>query len=1002
MVDLTAGAHTDAPAAAEYLSPKTLQAHAILQILTTQYKNAHRIASGTTTASSLSLLKDLDAYEKRIIEGHSYFRSASQTDPTLSYASEWVLDNFYVIREAVRQIHENLPPRYYRQLPRLDDPPLSGYPRIYAIAREILAGSNLEVDEDMLLMVLEGFQKETPLTMGELWALPIFLRISAIEALAHALTHLMQREDLSALPNPPPQSGQGHDENVANAILSLRTVSELDWKQFFEQVNRSEQILRGDPPGIYPRMDFKTRNHYRGEIETIALKANLEEDRVASAALNLARQAASADGDGLGREGHVGYYLIGEGRAVLDQQLDVRYPIWHRLSRWILRHNQGVYISFTLGLALLLVLLVSLYTFAQPAALFLKMLVPFLLIVPALTSSTSLVNWAITLLFPPSQLPKLELGDEIPPEMQTLVVVPCMLTSRREIGSLAQQIEQHYLRNPQPGLFFGLLSDFSDADEENRPEDAALVEYAVELIEALNIKYPRKNGAPPFYLFHRRRSWNAVDQKWMGWERKRGKLHELNRLLRSGHVGTSGRGSTSELDLSFSQITGSQEVLAGVKYVITLDADTILPTGTAARLIGTLAHPLNRVRFAGDTKQVIAGYTVLQPRMEISPNSANRSQFTRIFAGDTGLDLYSRAVSDAYQDFFGEGIYVGKGIYDVDGFERSTAGSIPENALLSHDLLEGLLGRAGLVTDITMVEDYPPHYFVYAQRQHRWIRGDWQLLPWLFDPAGHGLRLSASDRWKMIDNLRRSLLSPALMLLFTLGWLVLPGSPWLWTAVALLAPALPLLTSLAHSATEMLQGEPPRKSMRPIRLSLLRWVLALAFIPYEAYQALDAILTTLQRVLFTHRGLLEWTTAAQSSHLFRKKNKQGGVVWAEMGPTVILTLILTALIALLNPAALLSALVLTILWLLAPFIIHRINQRLAKDEPPLSKEQTQLLRTIARRTWSFFERFAGPEDHWLPPDHFQESPLGVVAHRTSPSNIGLLLTSALAAFDLGY
>jgi cyclic beta-1,2-glucan synthetase len=491
----------------------------------------------------------------------------------------------------------------------------------------------------------------------------------------------------------------------------------------------------------------------------------------------------------------------------------------------------------------------------------------------------------------------------------------------------------------------------------------------------------------------------------MGWERKRGKLHEFNRLL---------RGDTKT---TYMAQVGDLSILPQIRYVITLDADTVLPRGSAHRLIATLAHPLNRANFDPATNQVVAGYTLLQPRTEIKPVSANHSLFTRVFAGDTGLDLYTRAVSDVYQDLFGEGIYVGKGIYDVDAFERSLKGRVPENALLSHDLFEGIHGRAGLVTDVILYEDYPPHYLVHIHRSHRWIRGDWQLLPWLL-PGIRAQRLervgsspspqpptssplSIIDRWKILDNLRRSLLSPALLLLFLLGWTWLPGSPLLWTLLGIVTPAGSFFTTLAANVIRLATNRSWRQVVLPLRDSAVRWLLALAFLPYETVLALDAIFTTLVRLLVTRRHLLQWTTAAHAARLFGEDVKVG-VTRRQMLSTLLVTLILAAVVYIANPAALLIAAPLLITWLLSPEIAYWISRPTISIPSQVTPEQRQQLRHLARRTWLFFEQFIGPDDNWLPPDHFQEAPRGVVAHRTSPTNVGLLLLSTLTAYDLGY
>ena len=607
-----------------------------------------------------------------------------------------------------------------------------------------------------------------------------------------------------------------------------------------------------------------------------------------------------------------------------------------------------------------------------------------------------------------------------PDFFHTLVVIPALITNRGDIDSLAHQLELHYLRNPEPGLLFALLTDFSDGESETLPEDEDLVQYAIATVDTLNFKYEalstgEDNGLVPgknqekgassdrarlFYFLHRKRLWNPSEKKWIGWERKRGKLHELNMLLRGGK------------HLSFTTLTGTSltsiHALEHVRFVITLDSDTILPSGAACRLAGTLAHPLNRAVFDDISGKVVSGYTVLQPRMEIYPRSANYSWFTRFFAGDTGLDLYTLAVSDAYQDLFGEGSYVGKGIYDVDAFERSVDNHIPENTVLSHDLLEGIMGRAGLVTDITMIEDYPQNYFTQIMRQRRWIRGDWQLLPWLFRPNLSGISFSVIDRWKMFDNLRRSIHSPALMLIFIAGLVFMPGLAGLWMAVVVLSLGIPLLTGVARSTLQILDGEGLATALRPLGWNLLRWLLAVAFLPYEAYISVDAFLTTLYRMRISHHNLLQWTTAAQTAQVFGLQARRN-LAWQKISMFSLLALILAAWVQFayqlfgngVSPALIVVSPVL-LLWVLSPLIAWGINRRITKHVVPLKEEQLNLLRQVTRRTWGFFERFVGPEDHWLPPDHYQEAPVGTIAHRTSPTNIGLLLTSTLAAYDLGY
>lgn len=1000
-------------------------------------------AAASPTRGNFRLIDDLQIYQKRLAEANRIFREATSEQLTLSYAAEWILDNYYVVRQAIRQIGEDLPRGYYARLPRLETGALAGYPRIYALARALLARHRLRLNIDEVQGILSGFQQRSPLTMGELWALPIFLRYSLIEALAAALERVLAGDQHAPADFSLPDRGPAllpiiaDDESpadiaqrggaaqhggavlrgvleaepitaqdaVASSIISLRAISELDWKIIFESISQVEALLRQDPTGVYARMDFDTRDRYRDEVEVLAEGSGLSEVDVVRAALALAAEAGGTSpdrGDALAmRRAHVGTYLIAEGRPALEARIGFKPGAKLSMLRWLHRHAEPVYIGSNLLLAALVIFILGITALSgmeQSVGLLPVLLVVVLLFVPALTIANGVVNWLVTLIFKPNRLPKLEFNDGIPEQYRTVIAVPALIGSIEEIDDLVEQIEMHALRSVASGLHFVLLADFPDADEQTKEGDAELVEHAAEAIDALNDRYAQRYGQRRFHLVYRPRRWNPREGKWMGWERKRGKLHELNRLL---------------LGQSHALLFGSPEdaaALRGARYVITLDADTVLPRGAARRLVGTLAHPLNQAIFAGDiqpvagrpgeNRRVVMGYTILQPRVEIHPGSANQSWFTRIFAGDTGLDLYTLAVSDVYQDLFHEGIYVGKGIYDVAAFERSVEGRIPENMLLSHDLLEGLMGRAALVTDITMIEDYPADYFQHALRHHRWIRGDWQLLPWLLRPGRFGLLLSAIGRWKIIDNLRRSLLEPALATLFVLGLLFLPGSSLFWTGFVLFTLGIPVLVSVVRGTLQTVSGERPASAYRPVAWNVLRWLLAVTLLPYEAFKSVDAILTTLYRMLISRKHLLQWTTAAHTALIFKKRSSS--FVWRRMGMVLLVVLVLGALVWLLRPSALPGAAPILLAWVLGPQVILWINRPLVFRQVRLTEDQLDHMRRIARQTWGFFERFVGPEDHWLPPDHYQEYPVGMVAHRTSPTNIGLLLNATLAAYDMGY
>ncbi len=997
-----------------------------------------------STRSRVSLLDYLDGYESLLRKATRYFREATERG-SLSYAAEWILDNYYVAQQTVRQIREDMPRGYYRQLPVSAAgalagracPALSGIPRIYVLAQDLLVKQDTQLDVDALQQFVATHEEMASATMGELWALPVMLRFAVLECLAQAISRITGIKRDKSLPTLALGARPADDEIVANCITSLRTLSTQDWHVFFESVSQVERILRSDPAGIYPRMEKESRNRYRKVVEDLAKTSGQAETEVARQAVALARaaleaqpalhplpaaaarqqtaemasaSAASPDtsgGDGYapdtldGWEGlaapravHAGYFLVDAGRAALEERLAYHPHLAGRFVRWVLAHATIAYLG-SIGLLYLLVMLPLLfYLTVAGAGLSQLALAAVLTLAPALTVAASLVDWITTLIVKPEALPKLNFEDGIPERCQSLIAIPALLTRPADVASLLAQLEQHFLRNRDDHLVFALLTDFSDAAQEKMPEDDALLERARAGIEILNQKYMLATGRP-FYLLHRRRLWNPKEGVWMGWERKRGKLHELNQLLRDS--GPS----------SFSDLVGDLDRLRRVRYVITLDADTQLEQGGAQALVATLAHPLNRAEFDPLTGAVAAGYTLLQPRAEITPTSANVSLFTHIFSGDTGLDLYTRAVSNVYQDLFGEGIYIGKGIYDVDAFERSLSGRVPENTLLSHDLFEGIHGRAGLVTDIVILEDYPPNFLVHMQRMRRWMRGDWQILPWLLPrvPDGRGgtrpNSLSVIDRWKILDNLRRSLLAPSLLALLVAGWLFLPGSPLAWTIVGALAPAMPVMTGLL---AELLRGA-RRGARRGITRHLFyagaRWLLALVFLPYEALTAADAIVTTLWRLFVTRRGLLRWTTAAETVRIFGLSGSSTATQRRFLAARALAAVLVIAA-AVHSLDALCAASPLLIAWMLSPEIAHLIGRPLRHEPPPLSQEQRYVLRTLARRTWLFFEQFVGPEDNWLPPDYFQEDPREVVAHRTSPTNMGMLLMSILAAYDLGY
>lgn len=977
--------------------------------------------------------------------------------------AEWLADNYHIVDDVLREIRQDLPQGYDQELPKLAGGPGHGYPRVYAVALALVVHTDSELDEARITRYVQAFQDLVPLTTGELWALPTMLRLVLIENLRRLAAKMLWRWDersraedwtsramgerapgtpvvadaeipsfepltdpfvvrllqllrdhgpaIRTLEQLEKRLGQvGTDANevlrrehrrqaanqisVGNCVISLRLLSALDWNAFFEQISPVEAILRTDPAELHALQDFNTRDRYRRMVEKIARSAASDELEVARRVVELANEALER-GDRESRT-HVGYYLIDRGRAIVDREFGVQ-PRWRdRLLDWSLAHPRFVYFGsialvFTALLGGLLGLGVGAAVASQPGWVVLLVLV---LVLPVSELAVGVVNHVITLLLPPRSLPKLEFKEGIPEDCPTFIVMPTMLVRPGSAEALLERLEIHYLANPDPQLRFALLTDFADADDEHRPEDEGYVRDALERVKALNERYA-KDGDAKFFLFHRRRQWNPSQNCWMGWERKRGKLSEFNRLL------------LGDRETSYTWLSGDPADLPPIRFVITLDADTQLPRDSARRLVGTLAHPLNRPRFDPSQGRVVEGHGVLQPRVSFHLTAATHSRFAAILASSGGIDPYSAAASDTYMDLFGVGSFTGKGIYELRAFEAATGHTFPENQILSHDLIEGNYARCGLITDTEFFDDFPARYHAYARREHRWIRGDWQLLPWLGRrvPTAEGTRpnpLPALERWKLFDNLRRSLVAPASVLLLALGWTVLPGSAWLWTATALAVPALPLIQLVTGAITTSVRSRSLGGILGLADRLPSAFVQALMFIAFQADQArvaIDATARTLVRLLITRRDLLEWETAASTE---RRLGSGVGSFLVNMGSASVLAALLAVLVGWVQPAALWPAGPVLAAWFFSPLVAYWVSRPRPMADLPLDEAERRELRRVARRTWHFFETFVGEEDHWLPPDNYQEEPDGRVAHRTSPTNQGLLLLSTLAAHDLGY
>ena len=1070
---------------AELFSIEQLEAHA------RTLAAGHRV---TSRGRGEQILTRLSANESLLGAAYDLVVAASNHGRRLPPAADWLLDHYYLLEEQIRTTRRHLPRGYSRQLPRLVGGAHAGWPRVYVIALELISHIDGKIDNESTNTFITAYQKVGALTLGELWAFPIMLRLALIEnlrrvsvhiaralnqrayaiawadrlvdlaekspselvgvvadlgrasrashehtlltpafvaeltrrvqglnpALSVVVTWLDQRlgEDggsIEQLVQADNQTQAIDQASIGNCITSLRTLSTIDWRRFVEAQSKVEAALRGDPAGVHDRGDFATRDACRHRVEDLAKRSRLDEVQVAEQALVLAVARAKRSGPDH-REAQVGYFLLDRGVAELERAVGARFgPLEHAgrvLKAWPLTSYLG---GFTALTALVVAGGWQAITY-WPQDWWLHAIALVLLAVAASQWAVSIVNWLATLVLAPRILPRLDYSDGIPAACRTLVVVPTLIRKPDDVEHLLEGLEVRHLANPDANLDFALLTDFGDAPHETMPGDDALIALAIDGIEDLNRRYATKR-TNTFFLFHRPRRFNQSEGVWMGWERKRGKVDELNALLLRG-----------ERD-RFSVVLGDVTALASIRYVITLDTDTQLPREAAQELIGAIAHPLNRPRFASAgagsntgtgripiSRTITDGYAILQPRTAISLPSAMRSWFARIFSGEPGIDPYSRAVSDVYQDLFGEGSFVGKGIYDLAAFDRALSGRFAENRILSHDLIEGCVSRAGLASDVLVFEDHPSRYVADVSRRHRWTRGDWQLLPWLGLRVSNakGARtanpLSALARWKLVDNLRRSLVAPAILLLMLGTCTVLPGSATLWvlTIVALaFSPALlSTLVGMLRKPADLPLAMHLRNQADGFGTGMAQAGLGLALLPYEAVTTLDAIVRTLWRMVISRRRLLEWTTASDAER--GAAGTLGGLVvtmWSAPALAVagaLLALTFSSSSYDFTKTDLHAMVPLLALWLCAPGIAWLISRPLRTVNHRLEPAQVRFLSGVARKTWRFYETFVGPDDHWLPPDNYQEYPTAVVAHRTSPTNLGLSLLANLAAYDLGY
>ncbi|WP_340267159.1 GH36-type glycosyl hydrolase domain-containing protein [Sphingobium mellinum] len=1009
------------------------------------------------------LLDRLAANEASLIASYRSICSAVEDKAAITPAAEWLIDNFHLVERQIREVRLDLPPRYYRQLPKLADGPFAGLPRVFGLVWAFVAHTDSRFDSTTWCAFIRAYQEVQPLTIGELWASAITLRVILIENLRRiaerivysrderrmadeiadrllsasgadqsedglidllgpaapsdalalqlihrlrdqnpALTAMLGRLDQRLAEDGRTMDSAIHDEQerqiaanvtVRNIITSMRHISDVDWAVIFERVSLVDPMLAKGCD--FAGMDFATRNLYRTSVEQLARGSDYDEVEVARRAAEAAAAATEP------RHKDPGYYLTAEGRPKFEAAMGFRPPLWTIVSRAYRALGVGGYAGAGALVALLLLGFPVLFHIEASMDWILLGVLGLLGTVPAIDSAVSLVNQGVTRQFGVTQIPGLELRNGVPSHLRTLVVVPTLLTRPQAIIEQVERLEIHHLASVSGDIQFALLSDWPDAANESIEGDEILLQTAIDAVAGLNRRHPPAPGGDRFLLFHRRRVWNESQRLWIGWERKRGKLHELNRLL-------CGSDDTTFVGLDGRRPTAPE----GVRYVITLDADTRLPPDTVRRLIGKMAHPLNEPVIDPVTRRVIAGYSILQPR--VTPNlpvGDEGSAYQRVFSSPNGIDPYSAAVSDVYQDLFGEGSYAGKGIYAVVAFETVLADRVPDSTLLSHDLFEGVFGRAGLASDVEVVESYPARYDVASLRYHRWARGDWQLLPWILGwntllgksrrmPA----KMPASGRWKMVDNLRRSVTPLTCVLALLAGWALPFEAAVVWTLFFLAMIALPSLSPVLAAAGARHPGIRTRahfaRTLSDLGSALSQILLIVILLAHQAWLMADAVIRTLIRLFITRRNLLQWTPAAQATI---GSDPTIGAYYRWMAGAVVTGALAIAGTGLFGDRTVYLAAPFAILWIISPAVARWVSRpSSAVAEPLLAERDRQALRLTARRTWRYFETFVTANDHMLPPDNFQEAPSPVLARRTSPTNIGLYLLSTASAHDFGW
>lgn len=1013
---------------------------------------SHENSKIKQNVSRKNLIKSLDSSFNTIVSTYNFMEKESRENKNIISSAEWLLDNLYLIEKEYKGIKEAMPRSYYKELPLMEKGIMKGYPRVYHLAIQIVSHTEGQIDETTIKRFIKSYEKHTVLSMAELWAMPIMIRIALIQNISricdkisfiqgerdkaeffgdmfiNAFNEERLNEEISKLYklqvdfNPffaerllkllrdnsvdngeiynwieekleesettfehivsnAHKKESYYEMSIGNSINSIRKMESLSWEDNFEELCKVNEILDKDPLGVYSTMDFKSRDYYRHEIQKISKSTGKSELTVAKKALECAKNPN-------GKEEylkHIGYYIFDEGKKELIDKLGNEAKSNSKIGFKPLEHRVRAYLCTltVLTIAIIGVFLKVSYDSDFNFKLWKYILAFLVLIIPCSEIVISIFNWSATKLAPIRFIPKLELSEGITEENSTIVIVPTLINNVKRARELVSELEVYYLSNKEKNLYFAILGDFKDSKTEIEEEDKNIVEATLSEIKNLNKKYGFKNGEERFFFFCRYRQFNSSEGYYLGWERKRGKIVEFNLLLRG------------EENTSYNVISSDIKNLKKAKYIITLDADTILPKDSARKLIGAMEHPLNKAYLTEDGKTVLRGYGLMQPRVSVSIESSNKTLFSKILSGETGIDTYSTAVSDVYQDLFGEGIFTGKGIYNIDVFNSTLKDEIPENLVLSHDLLEGSYMRTALVSDIELIDSYPAYYNSSSKRLGRWVRGDWQLLSWITNK-----RINLLSRWKIVDNLRRSMLAPFLILIIILGLLnILPDGIDKWFMVTFLTLTIPIIFDVTESIVSPMKGLSLSGRVKNHKMATNQFFLIFAFLPHKAIVMVESILRTIYRLFISKKNLLQWQTAADvEKTVGRELSDFIKFMW---GGSLISALILFLSF---NKSSYIGIIMFIpcAIWFLSPLIAYYVSLPCYDKTTFIKKDEALILRRLARETWAYFEDFVNEENNWLGPDNYQEDPPNGLATRTSPTNIGMALSSNIVALDMGY